>query len=662
MSSQAWPDVPIVIGGYVDEARRAGIARALLSSPDQDVFVQEAWSPRFYGVPGEAQTSCVRLHAFLRHFEASAARGATAGTAAEAAAAAGDGSARGAPYSYLSQACYEAADAGSVQIRIDPAAATTPKPHDTLPQLFRAAAFQVACLWMAPTDVESNTHYDADDNLLVVLAGSKHVRLAAPGCRSIDRPRDVAAAGHHTRTRLFDFAGSGSGGDAGAACPRIVALPRVPLESAAAAAAAATGDDDVASAAGSTTGVDAAVYEAVVAAGDALVIPEGWWHNVQSTAGCIAVNFWYSGRAADLRAAPAPAKPYLLRQLLMAMAAEEAARTVTARRQLSLAALRTAYAASSSPATSGTPAAVDLHPTLQSMACPLVGCGIMAGALHVAATQRGGASGPLSPSASTASSHTLPPQALAASAPTAGEGCACTAVGFIEAVAAAVARLADAAARPSPVSSGGVLLAMEAVSQGVCHLLSCLRGQALHAVLLLLLHGWAGAAPVTPTGAATAPATAVPLSCGEASLQALFLALQRPSLQPDGSAVEQCMADAFEEEGPLQQAEEVEGMLDSAPSLPPWAVWLRSARTAGIAYGTDIFYELGAAAAPAAGCDATSSSSGGAASADDDASMAPSRRAPTTLELVGGALSEAQAAGLRRAIAAVMYEHLATLS
>jgi hypothetical protein len=33
---------------------------------------------------------------------------------------------------------------------------------------------------------------------------------------------------------------------------------------------------------------------------DALFIPEGWWHAVQSDAGSVAVNFWYSASRTDM--------------------------------------------------------------------------------------------------------------------------------------------------------------------------------------------------------------------------------------------------------------------------------------------------------------------------------------------------------------------------
>ena len=53
---------------------------------------------------------------------------------------------------------------------------------------------------------------------------------------------------------------------------------------------------------------------AALQAGDALVIPEGWWHSVKSQPGTIAVNFWWE-RPATAGSLP---KAYLLRRTLQA--------------------------------------------------------------------------------------------------------------------------------------------------------------------------------------------------------------------------------------------------------------------------------------------------------------------------------------------------------
>jgi hypothetical protein len=45
--------------------------------------------------------------------------------------------------------------------------------------------------------------------------------------------------------------------------------------------------------------------------GDALFIPEGWWHQVNSEAGTIAVNFWWSS---GITASIGTARPSLLHE------------------------------------------------------------------------------------------------------------------------------------------------------------------------------------------------------------------------------------------------------------------------------------------------------------------------------------------------------------
>jgi len=107
----------------------------------------------------------------------------------------------------------------------------------------------------------TDTHYDGYRNLLCVLDGAKTVSLWPPDTPALCR-RAVAWANH-----------------AGEAAP------------------------------------GAAVYE--VAAGDALYIPDGWWHRVASTSGTCAVNVWWDGARADvLKACPPVLDTFALRTLL----------------------------------------------------------------------------------------------------------------------------------------------------------------------------------------------------------------------------------------------------------------------------------------------------------------------------------------------------------
>ena len=124
-------------------------------------------------------------------------------------------------------------------------------------------------LWMASggsaPPSRTNLHYDEFDNLLCVVSGYKHVLLIPPPATSLLRPGPVS--------------------DPAAAChARGPSLARLEAGAAAGAAAAAA-------AVGGTMG-DAAVVaaeECVLGPGDALFLPEGWWHEVTSAASLDAI-------------------------------------------------------------------------------------------------------------------------------------------------------------------------------------------------------------------------------------------------------------------------------------------------------------------------------------------------------------------------------------
>ena len=48
---------------------------------------------------------------------------------------------------------------------------------------------------------------------------------------------------------------------------------------------------------------------AELSAGDAVFIPEGWWHQVDSSDHTIAVNFWWQSAMARILGAGAPLDP-----------------------------------------------------------------------------------------------------------------------------------------------------------------------------------------------------------------------------------------------------------------------------------------------------------------------------------------------------------------
>lgn len=98
-------------------------------------------------------------------------------------------------------------------------------------------------LWFCKFAVSTSGHYDPYHNLLVVCTGTKKVYLLSPSSSHLLQPHPVySESANH--------------------CDRDM-----------------KGLEDI---------------ECVVLdAGDALLIPEGYWHQVESTAGTIAINFWW---------------------------------------------------------------------------------------------------------------------------------------------------------------------------------------------------------------------------------------------------------------------------------------------------------------------------------------------------------------------------------
>jgi len=127
-------------------------------------------------------------------------------------------------------------------------------------------------LWAAlGTGVKGSVHFDDYDNLLAVVTGEKEVALASP------------RAPVPTRT-LADEEPNHS--------------PATPEEF------------EV-----------VAEYVGTVSAGDALFIPEGWWHCVRSAPGTLAANFWFESFLA--KAVARTSSRYLARRLLRDLANEE---------------------------------------------------------------------------------------------------------------------------------------------------------------------------------------------------------------------------------------------------------------------------------------------------------------------------------------------------
>lgn len=116
------------------------------------------------------------------------------------------------------------------------------------PELLRGlAGFRLwqSNLWLGTSPSSSATHFDSNHNLLCIVKGSKTVTLHPPSdVTSVEAAPVYSGAYHHATVS------SGRGGKA---------------------------------------------WRAVLTSGQALFIPEGWWHTVDSTPATIAVNIWWEG-------------------------------------------------------------------------------------------------------------------------------------------------------------------------------------------------------------------------------------------------------------------------------------------------------------------------------------------------------------------------------
>lgn len=65
--------------------------------------------------------------------------------------------------------------------------------------------------------------------------------------------------------------------------------------------------------------------------GEALFIPEGWYHQVRSEAGTVAVNYWFDGLASKVLEERPHSTPYLLRTLAAELAEQSRASLVHTR-------------------------------------------------------------------------------------------------------------------------------------------------------------------------------------------------------------------------------------------------------------------------------------------------------------------------------------------
>ena len=130
-------------------------------------------------------------------------------------------------------------------------------------RFFRDSDVQIKAWINGEFPVETNWHYDNYDNVLVVLAGRKVVKLLAPPTHSYSRN----AGCHVTRPRLF-----AAGTDASNHCRQVNLGAGLEVD------LRECQDPD----------------EVVLEPGNALFIPAGWLHHVTSKERTVALSHWWS--------------------------------------------------------------------------------------------------------------------------------------------------------------------------------------------------------------------------------------------------------------------------------------------------------------------------------------------------------------------------------
>eukprot|EP00957_Ditylum_brightwellii_P099952 7617256-Ditylum_brightwellii.AAC.1 len=145
-------------------------------------------------------------------------------------------------------------------------------------------------LWYAPHKSCTNSHYDGNHNILLVMKGTKTVELSPPGAIR----GSVIYSEHANHPAVFPS-------------PSVIC------------------DDDTLRKINNelertreccnTSSIVVSVSE-----GEALFIPEGWWHRVESSASCLAINFWFDHSHYSVSALTTPSNRHMLPFLAREMA------------------------------------------------------------------------------------------------------------------------------------------------------------------------------------------------------------------------------------------------------------------------------------------------------------------------------------------------------
>ena len=137
-------------------------------------------------------------------------------------------------------------------------------------------------LWYAPCETRTNTHYDGNHNILIVLKGTKTIELCPPGVIK-GSPIHSAHANHPALWRSDELGWN------------VTIPPSFETELHA-----------------MRHNYKPKAVVVSISAGEAIFIPEGWWHSVESSANCLAVNFWFDHNTASTSMCAHPSKSHML--------------------------------------------------------------------------------------------------------------------------------------------------------------------------------------------------------------------------------------------------------------------------------------------------------------------------------------------------------------
>eukprot|EP01031_Cornospumella_fuschlensis_P037717 gene37717-45820_t len=143
-------------------------------------------------------------------------------------------------------------------------------------------AADASCIQIpSPHESKSTCHYDANHNLLIVVSGLKKVFLIPPSFTHLLKPVSCLAEAHNHSDLSFEE------------IEQIAS--QLPTET----------------------------YVVTISQGDALFIPEGWWHMVYSTAATHAVNVWYKSNLYSVISVNNMMLPYIIRSAVSTYVRED---------------------------------------------------------------------------------------------------------------------------------------------------------------------------------------------------------------------------------------------------------------------------------------------------------------------------------------------------